>query len=486
MFSRKKSEVTANEPLKACIIMVQEFIMSQGFCLRVSVCFLFGLSASTAQPVSDWMRQINFRPSSSQQTALMTRPSGTAGGIWYFSKLEAGSGPLCLDYFGFTVTKAPRAAGRDIKPAELMHWVRTHLSDFLDPAMASCRVEGFEDQWRWESDTAAVGAVLKFDLRATDPPSTSFLSLTEQNAAWWVLSTVHSASPGSLDWPVNGNRTFGWGELKLEESAMEDSAASSKKPQQKGKAVVPAVALKRPFSIYTRGAWRVKAGSSPEQAKAIMEREAALWKNCMDRVAEFVVTHGGACGPAPHRTGLFPQEWEPILNTSFFPLVNWVDPEGSWTSKDAQARFRLVIHPGFGTCELVERGRGGRELSRTVLMTSTESGDGWKVERSSVDPEILEFLGFDATARAQIIAAAPPPSFLAFNRKGGGLKAQWNGFIVERDGKGAIAAIKSPGAFKPKEYEFGPTPVPAAVPAGSTPTPAVPTQPANPATPTQP
>ena len=473
-------------PCKTSRRMGLGWLMTVRFHSLQLIFFLFSLSVLPAQTVSDWMRQINFRPTAGQQTALMTRASGTDGGIWYFTKLEAGTGPLCLDYFGLTITKAPQAAGRDIKPAELMHWVRTHLNDFLDPALASCRTEAFEDQWRWESDTASVGAVLRFDLRKADPPGTSFLSLTEQNAAWWILSTVHAASPESQDWPVSGNRTFGWGEIKLSDQPNEEVPAaeiSPKKQKQKQKPVVSKVPAKRSFSVYTRGAWRARAESSPAQVKAIMEREAELWKGCMDRVAAFVVAHGGTCGPASYRTGLFPQEWEPILNTSFAPSVSWVDPEGSWTSKDPQSRFRLVIHPGFRTCEFVERVRGGKELSRTVPMKATETGDGWKVERSSVDPEVLEFLGFDAAAREQIIAAAPPPSYLVFNRKGAALKASWNGFIVERDGKRAIAAIKAPGAFKPKEYEFGATPAPGAVPDLIAPKSLPSTQPAEPAQP---
>jgi hypothetical protein len=413
------------------------------------------------QIVADWARQINFRPSPAQQAALMARPASSGKSIWYYQKIEAGSGRVCMDYFAIHVTKAPQVAGRDMRAGELLQWARTHLNDFLDPAEASCRVEGFQDQWRWASETSAAGAVVHFDLRNADPPGTACLGLAEQNASWWVLSSVHSGAADGVDWPVSGNRWFGWNDLKTTEATPETAPAPSAKKSF----------TQKPFILYTRGAWRVRSAAVGEKADAIIAREEALWKGVIERLKAFIIAQGGQCEASALPTGVTKQDWEPLPGVTFAPHINWVDPEGSWVSTDSKKRFRLVINPGFQTCDIIERGGNGREISRTMpLLPAGAAGDGWKIERSSVDPEVLEFLGFDATARQKIIEAAPAPSFLTFNRKGNNLKARWNGFIVERDGKGGVAGVKAPGSTLPRDYEFSTyaPPAPAPAPPGAT------------------
>lgn len=420
---------------------------------------------SQDQIVADWARQLNFRPSPSQQAALMARPAAPGKGIWYFQKIEAATGRVCMDYFAFNVVKAPQVAGRDMRAGELLQWVRTHLNDFLDPAEASCKVEGFQDQWRWASETSAAGAVVHFDLKNADPPGTACLGLAEQNPTWWVLSSVHTGAADRQDWPVSGTRWFGWNDIKTTQEATETKAAPGSKK----------TFVQKPFVLYTRGAWRVRGAAAGDKSDAVMAREEALWKGVIERLKAFVIAHGGQCEPSNLPTGVTKQDWEPLPGTAFAPHMNWVDPEGSWTSTDPKNRFRLVINPGFQTCEFIERGGNKRELSRTMpLLPAGAAGEGWKVERSSVDPEVLEFLGFDAPVRGKIVEAATPPSYLTFTRKGSSLKARWHGFIVERDGKGGVSGIKAPGSMPPREYDFAPTPAPAPAPE---PTP-IPTTPA--------
>lgn len=408
-----------------------------------------------AQTVSDWLPLVKFRPGITQQASLMTRPVEGVEGIWYFQKIEAGTGPLHLDSYGFTVVKPPKVAGREIKPDELMHWARTQLADFLDPSLAVPEVEGFEDKWRWQSLAGAAGTVLHINLPSAVPAGTACLLVGEQTPSTWTLTTVHPARADRQSWPVSGNRTFFWKEVRSTEPEPEEA-----KPGKRASRPAPVKPGFKPFTITTQGAWRLPAGTDTAKTEAIAAREAALWKGYMERFQAFITKQGGECAPAGFPDGGMVQEWEPIRNTSFFPEVHWMDPEGSWTSTDPKARFKLVIHPGFRQADFVERSNSGRELSRTVPILPADDGTGWKVERSSVEPEVLDFLGFDAKSSAQISAAAPGPSYLVFNRKGLVLKARWFGFIVERDGKGGVAAIKAPGAARPKEYDFALTPVP--------------------------
>ncbi len=418
-----------------------------------------GQSILMAQSVADWLPMINFRPALPHQTALMTRPAAAPAGLWHFQKLEAGNGPLGLDAYGLTVIKPPKAAGRELKPDEVLHWIRTQFTDFLDPALASSRVEGFEDQWKWQSSSAGAGAVIHVTLAKATPPGTACLALTEQTPASWVLSTVHAADTARRNWPVSGNRWFGWTAL----GSPADPDPETSLTGRKGKPAPRAAARPaghQPYQIITRGAWRLPAGTPPDQWDTIAAHEEAFWKGFVQRVQTFIIDQGGECGPALPPDGTMRQDWEPIRQANFVPAVHWVDPEGTWTSTDAKNRFRLVIHPGFQQCEFIERSASGLELRRTVPIQSAGDGEGWKVERSSVDPETLGFLGFDAKTTAQIIAAAPPPSYLIFSRKGPLLKAKWCGFILERDGKGGVAAIKAPGATRHKEYDFTLTPAP--------------------------
>lgn len=389
----------------------------------------------------------------------MTRPAAADAGIWHFQKIEAASGPLGLDFYGLTVVKPPKAAGRPLKPDEVVHWIRTHFSDFLDPNYASSRVEGFEDQWRWQSATAAAGAVLEVSLLKAEPPGTACLALTEHSPASWVLTTVHAADPKFRDWPVSGHRWFGWTALRNPDET--DPAPVA--PRSRGKPAPrpsPKADGHQPYQILTRGAWRLPAGTDPTQWDAIAAHEDALWKGFIQRVQTFITTQGGECGPSPAPDGMRREDWEPIRNANFAPAVHWVDPEGTWASNDPKKRFKLVIHPGFRQCDFIERSSSGLELSRTVPIQPAGDGEAWKIERSSVDPEILAFLGFDPKATSQIIAAAPAPSYLTFFRKGPLLKARWYGFIVERDAKGGVAAIKGPGATRAKDYDFALAPVP--------------------------
>lgn len=434
-------------------------------------------SSAQGAPETDWLAQINFRPAPALQAIIMGRPAVEEGGIWHFQKIEAGTGPLFTDFFGFTIKRFPKAAGREMKPQELLLWSRTHLGDFLDPQSVTAQVNGFEDQWRWESNASASGAVVQFDFKMGNPPGPACLAVTDQNSAFWVLSSVHASAKGVHDWPVNGNRWIGLMETKSHDTSEEPAITEKHKgDKQAGEKKRPE---KTHYLFYTRGAWRVRSGTEAGLVPDVIKQEEALWKGYIGRFQDFIIAQGGECGPAPQPVGAFPLEWDKVRDASFAPYIPWADPEGSWTSTDPKARFRLVIHPGFKTCDFIERGRDGKELSRSVIMQPAGEGGDWKVERSSVDPEVLEFLGFDATAAAQIMAVAPGPSYMTLTRKGPMLKARWHGFIVERDGKGAIAAIKAPGAFRPKEYDLAPTKPSAASPAAATapPAPVVPAPP---------
>ncbi|MDB6069713.1 MAG: hypothetical protein JWL81_884, partial [Verrucomicrobiales bacterium] len=368
--------------------------------LLFAACLIAGAIPSpvSAQALADWLPQLNFRPAPGLQSNLMSRPAVADKGIWHFQKIEAGIGPLCTDLHAFTVVRAPQAAGREMKPSEILNWARVHLGDFLDPAMATCSVSGFHDQYRWESDASAAGAVVRLNLATADPPGPAYLAVTEQNAGYFVLTGVHASTADSRDYPVSGNRWIGWTDAKNGGSAADEAPSGSKPKPSNPKNATPAKpsAPGRSFTIYTRAAWRVQSGTDPAKADAIIAREDALWKGFTERLQAFITEQGGQCAPASLICGQFQQEWEPVRNSNnFTPFINWMDPEGSWTSTDPKKRFQLVIHPGFTTCEFIERAGAGREIRQTVPILPAAAGEGWKVERSSVSPEVLDFLGFD-------------------------------------------------------------------------------------------
>jgi hypothetical protein len=170
----------------------------------------------------------------------------------------------------------------------------------------------------------------------------------------------------------------------------------------------------------------------------------------------FVKLNGGRTGAV---TGITPgqvaQDWAGLRGSLYSPVVKWVDPEGTWISDDPKARFRLVVKPGMKECDFIERTPAGTELVRTLPILPGGK-DGWRLERSNADEETLTFSGFSEANIKLIREANPGPSVFTFLRKGGQLKAKWQGLSVSLDGQGNVAAIKDPATGRAREYSLNP------------------------------
>ncbi len=392
------------------------------------ILLITGLAAAplSAQSVQDWAQIMNLRPSPAVQNSVMTR--GAAGdGVWQVQKLDHGQGQLHGDCFGFSISHLPSAGGKDMLPQDLLHWVRVHLSDFINPEIGSCSVKGFEDQWRWESKLPG-SAVVYFDIKAP-MAFRGCQVVSEASPMHWVFSTVRASGEGMKAWPVSGNRWFAL------------------------------VGQQKSLNFYTRGVYRLPAAPADAAAgAATIAAEQAFWRDWMGRVEGFVKSRGGKTSAINGITpGIVAQDWDSLRGSLYSPAIKWVDPEGTWISDDPKARFRVVVKPGMMECDLIERTAAGTELLRTLPL-HPGGAEGWRLERPNSDNEVLTFAGFSEATIKLIQTAKPGPSILRFQRKGNQLKAKWQGLSVSLDGKGGVAAIQEPSTSKSREYSFNSAP----------------------------
>ncbi len=392
---------------------------------------LLGLASSPlmGQSVQDWAQLLNLRPSPTVQNLVMTREAQGGGGIWQVQKIDNATGPLHGDCVGFTITKLPKVGGREVAGPDLVQWLRIHMNDYLDPAVAQIAVEGFEDQWRWESRNP-MGAVLLYKWKGSAARQTAQV-VTESSNTHWIFTTVRPTGTGGAAWPVTGNRWF---------------AVS---PHEKN------------LNFYSRGAYRLTAPAADEAAaQAIITAEQKLWSDFMNKVEGFIKARGGQTAPMTSiAMGQVRQDWDPMKGNIYQPLVKWVDPEGAWVTDDPKARFKLVVKPGMVECEFIERGLNGAELIRTLPLQPS-GADGWRIERPNTDKETLAFAGFSEATVKHVLAANPSPSIFKFTRKGNQLKAGWSGLSVSLDGRGKVAAIKDPAMARAREFALNPVSTP--------------------------
>lgn len=124
--------------------------------------------------------------------------------------------------------------------------------------------------------------------------------------------------------------------------------------------------------------------------------------------------------------------------------------DGVWESTDAAKRFRLEI--ARTSCSWTERNASGSELKRTA--TLVEDAKSFRISRPN-DIEVLTFLGFQPSLRAEILVRGPQPSFIVLSRSDvETIVGQWNGLLAIKDNSGKLQELKQPGTTPPKPFEF--------------------------------
>jgi hypothetical protein len=383
-----------------------------------------------AQSAQEWIPQICFRPSSSQQAEVMSRPTpaGSTTGVWYVQKIENAQGPLCLDFHELTIERFPAVNGRPLMASEFLNWVRRSLPEHLAESPLELAVNGFADRYRWQSGNAAGATAIA---TIANYPAKAAMLLSEQTAGYFVLSAVRGGAEGMEHYPISGNRWIGM---------------QTSDKEKRG-------------TLFSRAAFRVAPSIAAADVEAAIAREEAIWTKFLENVKKMVLAHGGAVAADKPPFPMMKLDWDALRSTLHIPIVKWIDPEGNWESTDEKSRFRLEIKPGLAMCDFIERGAQGREIKRSLPLQASSGPDGGLfVERSNVDAEVLTFAGFSPEFQDQIIKAAARPSRLIFMRKGDTLLAKWEGIRVTKDIKGNLAAIREPGTSKAVPYTFAQRP----------------------------
>jgi hypothetical protein len=123
---------------------------------------------------------------------------------------------------------------------------------------------------------------------------------------------------------------------------------------------------------------------------------------------------------------------------------------GQWESEAPERRFSLDIRAG--KVVWTERGATGTTLRREVALRELDDG-AFRIERAN-DPEVLSFLGFQPSLRAEILSRSPQPSFLVLRLNGGVLRGEWNGIFVTKDAKAHLQSLVQPGVRPAKTLVF--------------------------------
>ena len=132
---------------------------------------------------------------------------------------------------------------------------------------------------------------------------------------------------------------------------------------------------------------------------------------------------------------------------------------GTWRSEAPAHRFTVKLTRGSAgpMVEFTERNSGGQTLTRSVAATELPTG-GFRFERAN-DEEVLTFLGFQPSLRAEIRTRQPQPSFAILSWEGdGGARLEWSGLLVTKDSNARLKELFQPGTQPPKVFRVSAVP----------------------------
>jgi len=138
-----------------------------------------------------------------------------------------------------------------------------------------------------------------------------------------------------------------------------------------------------------------------------------------------------------------------IVTTKVIPGIG-----GNWQTPGPDKRFTL----GFEGKKVkwTERSPSGATLTKEVDIEEISDGK-FKIERDNTE-DVLTFLGFQPSLRAEILAKGPNPSFIILNFDGETFTCEWNGLIAIKDANAHLQDLVQPGVRPPKIYNLNQIP----------------------------
>lgn len=101
---------------------------------------------------------------------------------------------------------------------------------------------------------------------------------------------------------------------------------------------------------------------------------------------------------------------------------------GKWQTPLPEQRF--ILEFSGNKVKWTEKSQAGATLTKEVNVIELPDGK-FKVERPNSE-EVLTFLDFQQSLRAEILARNPQPSYIIFYRSNDKLIGEWNGLIATK------------------------------------------------------
>lgn len=267
-------------------------------------CVLSPQGAATG--FGDWQYLINHRPTGLNWEIHNRIPDAPDPG---YHAIEDAVGEECnLDFYPVQILELPKI--NNVWPAmdktpmsiqDIVYQLRTNINSFVDSANCA-RFEHYDpnyDRQKWESKdpNEVYGAVisikmLMFTRLGGGNPEDGSVITSEYKSDHWIFSTLWTPEDGAH--PVSGNRQFGVGVLRAQDSL--DLTAYGPCINKNGN-TSPGVSFIAtgqdiPY-FYIRGADRCTCSRHALKSGTVFECSDALWKDCQVRVARWIESLGG-------------------------------------------------------------------------------------------------------------------------------------------------------------------------------------------------
>ncbi|MBB6330858.1 hypothetical protein HNP24_001808 [Chryseobacterium sediminis] len=128
--------------------------------------------------------------------------------------------------------------------------------------------------------------------------------------------------------------------------------------------------------------------------------------------------------------------------------------KGIFKTPSPEQRFTLEIQDK--TVKWTEKNSSGVTLTKEATIRELPDGK-FRIERPNTE-DVLTFLGFQPSLRAEILAKGPEPSFIIFYRNNEKMIAEWNGLIATKDANAHLKELIQPGVRPAKIYDLLETP----------------------------
>lgn len=123
--------------------------------------------------------------------------------------------------------------------------------------------------------------------------------------------------------------------------------------------------------------------------------------------------------------------------------VNVAGANGVWESQSPAPARRFALEISWGKAVWSETNATGTVLAREVALEELPNGT-FRIQRPN-DAEVLAFLGYQSSLRAEILARNPQPSFMILSLDGANVRAEWNGLFVTKDANARLKDLFQPG-----------------------------------------